>query len=335
MFIIGAAFAYLLLVLLKRLRILNSYHEQVIMLACVNIIMTSSLNLVNGFTGQFSIGHAGFMAIGAYVSATLTTLFFRTSSWPGFASIPFFLTTLVVGGLVAGFVGFLIGLPSLNIKGDYLAIVTLGAGEIIRSIFNLIQYVGGARGMIGIPRYSTVFIVFAITVIICLLIRNYVYSIHGRASIAIRENEVAASAMGINLTRYKTQAFVVAAFFAGIAGGLFAHITMFIQPEQFKYTKSIDYLVFMYAGGTGSISGSILGAGILTVLQEVLRFLDDWRMVIYALALIIIMLRRQNGIYGGKEFPILRMNNYLINGDPPLFHAKRPFKFLKIRKGES
>jgi branched-chain amino acid transport system permease protein len=302
------------------------------MLAGVNIIMTTSLNLVNGFTGQFSIGHAGFMAIGAYVSAALTTLVFNTSSWPIILSIPFFLSTLIVGGIVAGFIGFLIGLPTLNIKGDYLAIVTLAAGEIIRSIFNMIQYVGGARGMIGIPRYCTTFIVFSITIISCVLMRNYVQSTHGRASIAIRENEVAASTMGINLLRYKTQTLVVSSFFAGIAGGLFAHITMFLQPEQFKYTKSIDYLIFMYAGGTGSISGSILGAFILTVLQEVLRFLDDWRMVIYALALIIIMLRRQNGIYGNKEFSILRINNYLINGTPPLFYIKQSHKAAK-RKG--
>ena len=331
---------YVVIQALVLLGVINAYVEQVFMLACVNIMVTVSLNLVNGFTGLYSLGQAGFMAVGAYASATLTTLVFNTASWPAVAAIPFFLLTLVIGGLAAALVGYLIGLPTLRIKGDYLAIVTMAAGEIIRATLNLIEYTGAARGMINIPRYASLPIVFGCMLLCCFMIRNYTRSAYGRACVAIRDNEIAASTMGISLVKYKTLSFVIAAFFSGVAGGLYAHITMFVNPEQFKYSKSSDYLVFLYAGGTGSISGSILGAGALTIMQEVLRVLDDWRLVIYAALLVVIMIKRENGIFGGREFKFLRVNNYLVNGEIPVNHQaggkiKLPFLKKKSEKDET
>lgn len=317
-YVLCCAVVYLVIQLLVCFGVLNNYIEQVIMLACVNVMVTVSLNLVNGYTGLYSLGQAGFMAVGAYASATLTTLVFNTASWPTYLSIPFFFLSLLIGGAAAALVGYLIGLPTLRIKGDYLAIVTLAAGEIIRATLNLIPYTGAARGMINIPRYASLPIVFGWMFLCIFIIRNYTRSAYGRAAVAIRDNEIAASTMGISLLKYKTLSFVIAAFFSGVAGGLFAHITMFINPEQFKSTKSTDFLVFLYAGGTGSISGSILGAGVLTIFQEILRVLQDWRLVIYAALLVIIMVKRENGIYGGKEFRFLRVNNYLVHNKVPV-----------------
>jgi branched-chain amino acid transport system permease protein len=299
--------SYLLLETLNRLGILNSYLLQIIMLAGINIIMTISLNLVNGFTGQFSIGHAGFMGVGAYSSAVVTTVFFHTSSWPVYFQVPIFLVSLIVGGMVAGLIGFLIGLPSLRLKGDYLAIVTLGFGELLRASIRLIDYVGGPRGLAGIPKYTNLFWVFLFTILSIYAARNFVNSSFGRACISIRENEVASEAMGIDTTKYKIISFTFASFMAGVAGGLFGHLLMFLQPDTFSFLKSIDYLVFLYAGGMSSISGSILGAGILTAVPEFLRFLANWRIVIYGVLLVLLMLKQPEGFYGGKEFGFLKI----------------------------
>lgn len=298
---------YLVLEALNRTGVLNSYILQIIMLAGINIIMTISLNLVNGFTGQFSIGHAGFMAVGAYVSAIVTTLMFRTQSWPVYLQAPMFLLSLIAGGVVAGLVGLLIGIPSLRLKGDYLAIVTLGFGELLRAIIRMIDFVGGPRGLAGIPRYTNLFWVFLITLLCIYAARNFVNSTYGRACISIRENEVAAETMGVNTTKYKILVFTFASFMAGIAGGLFGHLLTYLQPDTFSFIKSTDYLVFLYAGGMASISGSILSAGILTAVPELLRFLANWRIVIYGVLLVILMLKRPNGFYGGREFAFLRI----------------------------
>ena len=195
--------------------------------------------------------------------------------------------------------GALIGLPSLKLKGDYLAIVTLAFGEIVRAILRLIRPIGGARGMIGIPNYSNLaWILFFVTVTLYLL-RNLIYSPYGRAFLAIRDDEIAADAMGINTTRYKIISFCIAAFIAGVAGGLYAHVLAFIQPDSFSFTKSSDFLVYLYAGGSGSLTGSVLGATLLTVLPEVLRFLADWRLAVYAVILVVVMLYRSEGLCGG------------------------------------
>lgn len=299
--------AYVIIEFLNRAGIINSYILQVIMFAGVNIIMTISLNLINGFTGQFSIGQAGFMGVGAYFSAIVTTLLFNTNSWPVYLQIPIFLVSLIVGGLAASFIGLLIGIPTLRLKGDYLAIVTLAFGEVLRAAIRLIDYVGGPRGLAGIPRYTNLFWVFVCTILAIYGARNFINSSYGRACIAIRENEVAAETMGINTTKYKIISFTFAAFMAGVAGGLFGHLLMFLQPDTFSFLKSTDYLVYLYAGGMASISGSIMSAAILTAVPEFLRFLANWRIVIYGIVLVILMLRRPEGLYGGKEFSFLKI----------------------------
>ncbi|MGI6586228.1 MAG: branched-chain amino acid ABC transporter permease [Lutisporaceae bacterium] len=297
---------YAVISALNKFGLINSYFLQIIMLAGINIIMTVSLNIVNGFTGQFSIGQAGFMAIGGYASALFTTILFNTSSWPLYAQIPMFVFSLLMGGLTASFIGFLIGLPTLRLKGDYLAIVTLSFGEVVRASIRLIDYVGGPRGLAGIPRYTNLFWVFLFTFLAIYGARNFVNSSFGRACISIRENEVASETMGINTTKYKVLSFTFAAFMAGVAGGLFGHLLMFLQPDTFSFLKSNDYLVFLYAGGAGSISGSIISGLVLTVVPEMLRFMANWRIVIYALVLIMLMLKRPEGLYGGKEFKWLK-----------------------------
>lgn len=297
---------------LKSVGLINNYAMQLIMLACINIIMTISLNLVNGFTGQFSIGHAGFMAVGAYGSAVITTLLFKTSGWALAAQVPIYLISLLAGGLLAALMGLLIGIPSLRLKGDYLAIVTLGFGELLRSIIRLIDYVGGPRGLTGIPSYTNFFWVFLFTIISIYVARNLVYSSVGRSCISVRDNEIAAEAMGIDTTRVKVQIFTIASFIAGVAGGLYAHMFMYLQPDTFNFSKSTDFLVFLYAGGAGSISGSILSAAALTVVPELLRFLENWRMVIYGFVLVFLMLRRPQGIMGGKEFGFIGKRNPVL-----------------------
>lgn len=299
--------SYLIVEVLNRVGIINSYYLQILMFAGINIIMTISLNLVNGFTGQFSIGHAGFMAVGAYASAVVTTVLFNTTSWPAYFQVPIFLLSLIVGGIFAGFIGFLIGLPTLRLKGDYLAIVTLGFGELLRAIIRLIDYVGGPRGLAGIPRYTNLFWVFLITILCIYAARNFVNSSFGRACISIRENEVAAETMGVDTTKYKIISFTFASAMAGVAGGLFAHLLMFLQPDTFSFLKSIDYLVFLYAGGMSSISGSIISAGVLTAVPELMRFLAKWRMVIYGVLLVVLMIKKPEGFYGGREFGFLKI----------------------------
>ena len=312
---------YFLTMLLLKVGLFNKYYIQVMMFAGINIMMTASLNLVNGFTGQFCIGHAGFMSLGAYGAAIFTTMVFDGKNIPALAQTPVFLLGLIVGGCVAAFVGVLIGLPSLKLKGDYLAIVTLAFGEIVRAILRLIKPIGAARGMIGIPNYSTLaWILFFMTLTLFLL-KNLIYSPYGRAFIAIRDNEIAADVMGINTTKYKITAFCIAAFIAGVAGGLYAHVLAFIQPDSFSFTKSSDFLVFMYAGGSGSLTGSIVGAALLTVLPEVLRFLSDWRIAVYAAVLVIVMLYRSDGLCGGKELPFMRIKRNSLY-DKPIFPRK-------------
>ncbi len=305
--ILGTILLYMLIMVLREVGIMNGYYIQIMMFAGINIMMTASLNLINGFTGQFCIGHAGFMSLGAYGAAVVTTLIFDGKNIPEPAQVPVFLLGLLVGGIVAALVGMLIGLPSLKLKGDYLAIITLAFGEIVRAVLRLIQPIGGARGMIGIPNYANLGWVIAFVALTLFLLRNLIYSPYGRAFIAIRDNEIAAGAMGINTTKYKIMSFCIAAFIAGVAGGLYAHVLAFIQPDSFSFTKSSDFLVYLYAGGSGSLTGSVVGALLLTVLPELLRFMADWRLAVYAVVLVVVMLYRSEGLCGGKELPFLRI----------------------------
>ncbi|HWJ03445.1 MAG TPA: branched-chain amino acid ABC transporter permease [Verrucomicrobiae bacterium] len=275
-----------------------------LILICVYIILSSSLNLINGFTGQFSIGHAGFMAVGAYCSAIVTVKLAPEIS----AYIPLadpkpvlLLIGILFGALVAGLTGFLIGLPTLRLKGDYLAIATLGFGEIVRIVFLNSTYLGRASGLI-LPQIASWPWFFFIMVISVLLIKNFVNSTHGRACISIRENEIAAEAMGVNTTRYKVMAFSIGAFFAGVAGALYANYMFIIQPNTFGFLKSFDILVMVVLGGMGSITGSIVGAVVMTGLYAGLAEFPEWRMVIAAVLLVAMMLFRPQGLLGSKEF---------------------------------
>lgn len=273
--------------------IINQYYTGIIILVLINITLTLSLNLVVGFTGQLCLGHAGFMAIGAYVSAMLSLEL----------KLPLFLG-LILGGLVASLFAVLIGIPTLKLKGDYFAITTLAFGEIIRVIIMNIPAIGGAKGLASIPSSTNFTYSFILMIITLLVIYNLLHSSHGRAMISVREDEIAAEAMGVNTFKYKMIAFAIAAFFAGAAGALYAHHVGFIQPKDFDFMMSIDVLTFVVFGGMGSLTGSIVAAGFLTFLPEALRDFNEWRMILYPIALIVLMIFRPQGLFGNKELSL-------------------------------
>jgi branched-chain amino acid transport system permease protein len=277
---------------------IDPYFLQIAILIGINITLAVSLNLINGYTGQFSLGHAGFMAVGAYASAILTTNFGPTLL-PLVGGQPWILfpLALLAGGLAAAIAGWLVGVPSLRLKGDYLAIVTLGFGEIIKVILQNIDAVGGARGMIGIPSYTNVFWTFSVAAITVYVVWALVKSTYGRGFIAVADDEIAAEAMGINSTRYKITAFVTGAFFAGIAGGIYAHFIVYISPVGFDFSKSIEIVVMVILGGMGNNVGVIIAAILLTVLSEMLRQFGDYRMILYSALLIVLMLTRPQGLF--------------------------------------
>ena len=286
---------------------INSYYFQIIIYIGINIILAESLNLINGVTGQFSLGHAGFMAVGAYTSAAIT--FYAGPALgmeTGAGGDGLFLVALIAGGSVAALVGFLVGVPSLRLKGDYLAIVTLGFGEIIRVVFQNLDIVGGPRGFSGIPFQTTFIWTYLFVAILIFVLHNLVRSTYGQGFLAVRDNEIAAEAMGINTTKMKVTAFVISAFFAGIAGGLFAHYLTYIKPDNFTFLKSIEIVVMVILGGMGSIIGAIMAAVVLTVLPELLRSVAEYRMVIYAFLLVIMMLTRPQGLFGGLSWTAMR-----------------------------
>jgi branched-chain amino acid transport system permease protein len=294
----------------------------------INVVLAVSLNMVNGFTGQFSIGHAAFMAVGGYTAGAVT--YYGSFLLWGSANIHggflgggdlLFLSGCLAGGLMAAGAGFVVGLPSLRLRGDYLAIVTLGFGEIVRvivqrtddvkftaaeveqaSVGELARSVGGALGFNGIPFYTTVFWVYVFVAITMIVSYRLKVSSYGRAFLSIRENEIAAEAMGVDTTRYKVRAFVIAAFFAGIAGALFAHeVGTTLNPRELGFQKSFDILIMVVLGGLGSISGAAIAAVILTILPEALRGFADYRMIVYALLLIVMMIVRPQGLFGIRE----------------------------------
>jgi len=305
---------YALIMVLSRTEILNGYIQHIINQSLIYVILAVSLNLINGITGQFSLGHMGFAAVGAYVSGSITTLIFKLTPDSGIPGYAIFIGSIIVGGIAAALVGILIGFPSLRLKGDYLAIVTLGFGEIIKTILNNIAVVGGPRGLLGIPKFSNFTFIFAAAFLTIVVVRNLVQSSHGRALLAVRENELAAELAGVDTTRYKVIAFAIGAFFAGIAGGLFGHLLQIAHPTQYGFMGSILVLIMVYTGGVGSLTGSVIAAFALTFMSEGLRIVIDvlaestglpiggeWRMVIYALLLIFIMLFRTEGLMGTKE----------------------------------
>ncbi len=280
---------------------IDPYHLDVVIGVGINIILAVSLNLVNGYTGQFSLGHAGFMSVGAYFSAAVSLFvvprFFGAAGGSAVQQGGLFLAALFAGGLSAAFAGLLVGVPSLRLKGDYLALVTLGFGEIIRVIFQNVEKLGGALGLNGIPAYTTIFWVMAFVAFTVFVVSCLVNSTYGRGFLATHDDEIASEAVGLNTTNYKIVAFVIGAFFAGIAGGLYGHFKLTITPTGFDFTKSIEIVVIVILGGMGNTLGVILAAILLTLLPELLRPIAEYRMIIYSLLLIILMLLRPQGLF--------------------------------------
>ena len=278
----------------------NPYYLDVLTGIGINIILAVSLNLVNGYTGQFSLGHAGFMSVGAYLSAAVTMYcaprWFGEDGGTALQEGGLFLMALIAGGLSAAFAGLLVGVPSLRLKGDYLALVTLGFGEIIRVTFQNVESLGGALGLNGIPPYTTIFWVLAFVAVTIFVVTCIVKSTYGRGFLATRDDEIASEAVGLNTTRYKIVAFVIGAFFAGIAGGLYGHFKLTITPTGFDFTKSIEIVVMVILGGMGNTVGVILAAILLTLLPEVLRPVAEYRTVLYSFLLIVLMLARPQGL---------------------------------------
>ena len=288
--------------------LLNPYWQQIICLAGIITISGLGLNLIYGYTGQFSLGHAAFYGIGAYTAALVTRSI-------GGHNPAILLLGLAAGAALAGLVALLVGLPILRLKSDYLGIATLGFGIIVKVLFDnsdkVIPMLGGSRGMSAIPKLTTFLWVFPLAAVAVVVLRNIVFSGIGRALISVREDELAAEAVGIDSTRYKTLGFVIGCMYAGVAGGLYAHLFTFLHPSNFDFLKSIDVLLVVVLGGLGSISGTIVAAVAWTFLLECLRILlppavQDWRWVIYPLLLVIFMLVRPGGIFAGTEFRFLK-----------------------------
>ncbi|MGL5615448.1 MAG: branched-chain amino acid ABC transporter permease [Sarcina sp.] len=298
---IAVLIVYLVIFSLQEAKIINNYYAGIIILAIINIILALSLNLITGITGQLCLGHAGFMAVGAYAGAIVSTKL----------NLPF-VVALIAGGVLAALISVIIGIPTLRLSGDYFAITTLASGEIIRVLITNIDYLGGPRGITGIPNKTNFTWAFFLMVLIAIIILNLIKSAKGRAMISVRENEIASEAMGINTFNTKLLAFVIAAFFAGIAGSLYAHYVGFIEPNGFGFVRSTEILTFVVLGGMGSMSGSVIGAIILTFLPELLRGIKDLRMIIYSVALILLMIFRPKGIMGTKEISFTWIKKFFL-----------------------
>ncbi|MCO5051121.1 MAG: branched-chain amino acid ABC transporter permease [Verrucomicrobiae bacterium] len=292
---------YLLLALLAAVVVsffsayFNRYYLGVTIDVGINIILAVSLNLINGHTGQFSLGHAGFMAVGGYIAAKFSLML--SPALPPWAQPLIFGAGLLLGGSVAALTGLAVGVPTLRLYGDYLAIVTLGFGEIIRVIFQTSETFGAATGLTGIPNWTNFGWAWGSAAICVFVVTCLVNSTYGRGFIAVNDDEIAASASGVNPVRYKVTAFVIGAFFAGIAGGLYAHHKSFLSPTGFDFMKSIDIVVMVILGGMGRTVGVIIAAILLTLLPEYLREFSDYRMILYALLIIIIMITRPQGLF--------------------------------------
>jgi branched-chain amino acid transport system permease protein len=273
----------------------NRYYLGVVIDIGINIILAVSLNLINGHTGQFSLGHAGFMAVGGYTAAKFALVL--QPHLPPWAQPLMFVAGLLLGGVIAGITGLAVGVPTLRLRGDYLAIVTLGFGEIIRVFFQTTDAFGAATGLTGIPHWTNFGWAWGFAALTVYVVTSVVNSTYGRGFIAVHDDEVAASAMGINPTGYKVTAFVIGAFFAGIAGGLYAHHKQTLSPGGFDFIRSIDIVVMVILGGMGRTVGVIIAAVLLTILPELLRGFAEYRMILYSLLIIGIMMARPQGLF--------------------------------------
>lgn len=295
--VLAIALVFAVIALLIEGKVLNRYQANLLIPVCYNIILVVSLNLAAGFLGQLPLGHAGFMAVGAYTAAIFT----KAVDLPG--SIEFVIA-IVLAALMAGLFGVLIGLPALRLRGDYLAIITLGFGEIIRVIIVNLSITGGAFGLSGIQGHTNYIWAFIVMVISVYIVVTLIRSRHGRAILSIRENEIAAESCGIHTTYYKTLGFAVAAALAGVAGALYAHYLKILDPSTFGFMKSCELLVMVVLGGMGSVIGSVISATGLTLLPELLRGFDDYRMIVYSLLLIIVMIFKPSGLMGTYDFSL-------------------------------
>lgn len=313
---------FLLLVFLCQAGILSDYIKGILMVSCIAIIMATSLNITVGYLGQIALGDCGFMAIGAYTSALITKAMAAGNILVG-TGLPDTLRLLIsilAGGLLAGIFGILVGIPALRLRGDYLAIITLGFGEIIRVIIQNLKFAGGkgfsegqaGQALIGINRIANLYVVFWITVICVTLLYTFIRSKYGRAIIAIREDDIAASASALNITFYKVLAFTMSAFFAGIAGGIFAHYLGSLNAASFGWLKSTEYVIMVVFGGMGSLTGSILAAIGLTALPELLRSFSEYRMLVYSVCLVFVMIFKPTGLLGSYEFSLTTWMSKLL-----------------------
>lgn len=296
---------YFILVFLVNNKLITRYQSTLLIFICINIILAVSLNITVGCLGQITIGHAGFMSVGAYAAA----LFAKAGFLSGF---PNYIVALIVGGAVAGVIGIIIGIPALRLYGDYLAIITLAFGEIIRVLIEYFNFTGGAQGLRKIPKFNNLGIIYLIMAACVMMMYSLMTSRHGRAILSIRDDEIASGASGVNTTYYKTFAFTVSAIFAGIAGGIYAHNLGILGAKQFDFNYSINILVMVVLGGMGSFTGSIISAIVLTILPEVLREFADYRMIVYSLLLILTMIFRPTGLLGRKEFQISKYINKVL-----------------------
>lgn len=306
--LVPLALAYAVVLVLINAGIIDDFTMATIATICINIVLAVSLNVITGFTGQFSLGHAGFMAIGAYAAGLITI---------AMPTLPGFLLGLLAGGALAALVGFLIGLPTLRLRGDYLAIATLGMAEIIRVVFTNMDVTNGAAGLSGIPQFLDWNWMFLLTAGSVILMRNYLRSRQGRDAIAVREDEIAAESIGVNTTRAKVTSFTIGAFFAGIAGGMYASYFFFIKPDTFSFLLSINILVIVVFGGLGSISGSIIAAIVLALISAALTAVPALQMILYALMLVVIMIFRPQGLMGSRELSTALFSRFGRRADVP------------------
>lgn len=281
-------------------KVINNYYQGVIIVAGVYIIVAASLNLATGYLGQLALGHAGFMAIGAYTAA----LFAIHMDYPEKVEL---VLGLILGGIMAGIFGLIIGIPALRLRGDYLGIVTLGFGEIIRIILFNVPFTGGAAGLKRIPKYITFTEIYVLVVLVILFLYVFIRSRHGRAILSIKEDEIAAESVGIPTTFYKVYGFVVSAFLAGIGGGALAFYQRLLDPRKFNFMLSVEFFIVVVLGGMGSITGTIIAALSLAFINEFLYSIDELRLVIYALTLIVMMIFKPGGLLGRYEFSLVRL----------------------------
>lgn len=313
---IAVMLVFALLMAVKETHLINKYVESILIQCCYYIIMATSLNIVVGFLGQIALGHAGFMAIGAYTSALAAKALRGAGLFTGkdlASTLPLLLIGVICGACMAALAGMLVGIPALRLRGDYLAIITLGFGEIIRVIIQNLPFAGGkglsagkaGQPLIGIPNLNNLYVAYFIMVLCVSMLFMFVRSRHGRAVMAIREDDIASEAAGLNNTYYKVLAFTVSAFFAGVAGAIFAHRGLgTIQAADFSFLKSTEYVIMVVLGGMGSLTGSVISSIMLAILPEALRAFSEYRMLIYSVVLIIMMIFRPTGLCGSYEFSL-------------------------------